>query len=347
MEPFNCHVGNSTGNSSENASANSVDAWSQDKRTWCCKNELRGCTTTTTSSTGTSTVTRTTSTTTTSTFTVSTTTTVDGCGLTFCSMKEKPGASVKNSTCRSHIHELSFHLFLGDAGSCSKARNFVLDNCIQCSICPAKLAGCGVLEAPTTTPGSTTPVGPCESKCTLGGQSHSCGDRIKWSSTHPPFVGSSDACPRAHDLVAKQCPACGECDLAEVEGCEPPPTQEPVEDDAAVSSESYDCQTRLRQPLSEWSAARKSWCCQQKKIGCQEIEDVRVLITDYNEDSEENQALAHAAWSRRVIVGFSVVGFITFAALLVVVNRRPAAALSGYTNTREVVIMPLDHIVLE
>jgi len=313
----------------KNLSLETVMIWVEKKRDWCCKYENQGCTTTTTTITVTSTVTttQTTSTTTSTTFTETTTSTIDGCAVTFCSMQEAPGGNATNATCRHHIQRLSFHMFLGQAGACSKARDFVLSQCDSCSVCPPKQAGCGVLDyAPTTT---TTPR-PChEAECVVGGQSATCLSRIKWARYNYPLKGHPDACPRAHDEILKQCSSCGKCTLSD-SGCETTSSLDDADDEVA---ESYDCTSQLRSPRSQWSSQKRLWCCAHKKVGCHETEPIRVLISDFNKDSKESHDLAHGVWSTKVIVGFGAVGFVTVAALFAVASRRPASReLEGYKN---------------
>jgi hypothetical protein len=70
----------------------------------------------------------------------------------------------------------------------------------------------------------------CDVMCTYNGESYSCKQRILFASTHQA-AGQPDSCAQAHNIVAKDCPACSACPVADL-GCidahpttAPPPSQ--------------------------------------------------------------------------------------------------------------------------
>lgn len=272
-------------------------------------------------------------------------------------MREEPGSPLKPDTCRSHIQRFAYQNFLGDAESCSRARDFVIETCSACSVCPLTMAGCGVLEPPTstTTFGTGTTGPPCEAICKLGGLDASCGARIHWAASHPPFQGDDDACTKGYNLVSKQCPMCGGC-YPDHKGCpRPPTTQQPEDEEHAstsreikattsrdlnenttTSAESYDCHLRLGQAMSQWTSTRKSWCCKHKGIGCHKDNEIRVLINDYDQELLEGTKIARSSWPRRALAGCALIGIATFAAFVVAAYRRTSCTeSSGYTDIGE------------
>eukprot|EP00930_Biecheleria_cincta_P075323 TRINITY_DN62489_c0_g1_i1.p1 TRINITY_DN62489_c0_g1~~TRINITY_DN62489_c0_g1_i1.p1 ORF type:complete len:425 (-),score=72.28 TRINITY_DN62489_c0_g1_i1:73-1347(-) len=135
--------------------------------------------------------------------------------------------------------------------------------------CDVKQIGCSLVEASSTTvaDGSTsTSIDDvlafdssensvnvhCLSGCWFDGETASCEDRIMYAA-RKTFAGQDDACAQAYRLVQKQClKSCTACTL-EKANCSVPPL--------------HDCDERSK-AMSEWSYAKRAWCCQHHQKGC-------------------------------------------------------------------------------
>jgi len=190
-------------------------------------------------------------------------------------------------TCSSQIQRAAFTDFLGDVGSCTKARELVVAQCPSCAGCRPKGAGCGLLE-PITTP-APAGVAPCDVGCFLGGQLATCGARMKWSSIHT-FAGRPDACGAAEGLVRRQCSACGEC-KAEAFACEDDDTRREAAR-AASGAPSFDCAAGLARWQDGWSEKKKAWCCKHEQRGCQSTTTSMIPF-----DCKAGLAKAATGWS--------------------------------------------------
>ena len=129
--------------------------------------------------------------------------------------------------------------------------------CENRSVCPAdreaedaaRLPGASG-DAETTTAAATTAtaVPPCSVQCTWKHQTHSCKDRVIWSSQHE-LSQAENPCREAHLKVIQYCPRCGEC------------TQE---DSKCAAAEKYDCMAGMANWTTMWSEDKKLWCCQNR-----------------------------------------------------------------------------------
>lgn len=276
------------------------ETWSAEKQAWCCKNELRGCTT---------------------------------CD-TVCFVKNQV------ASCRSRIEWLKQHggaEHNQGSWSCDKAHKTVLDECAACSRCdlddacpvrngssPERLSyhcdpgnaneieawpqpkrqwcckhhhrGCPTTSTTTTTKAYDCSVGvqewqtqwskakrtwcckesrigctSCDQDCALQGISATCRERIGWLQGHD-FADLENACTSARTVVLDQCKRCADCEVSDV--C-------PGNENAPL----YDCDENEQDWKQSWSDLKKRWCCQAEEKGCEQTEiaefDCNVSLSEW------------------------------------------------------------------
>jgi len=184
-----------------------------------------------------------------------------------CKMSDASSKPPRVATCRSHIHQVAFHNFLGDPDSCPRGRDIVAGACPVCKACPLVAAGC-VLDYVTTMAPTIKRGPPCQADCMFAGYKATCGSRILWTNANS-FAGKADSCSQAYKLVRTQCQHCGECTPIRA-GC----AGEDKLQQSRTPPPEFDCNVDP-DDMKRWPASRTKWCCENKKVGCQHR--IRVL----------------------------------------------------------------------
>jgi hypothetical protein len=169
----------------------------------------------------------------------------------------------KTETCKAHLQRVAFEEFLGDPRSCALARQVAIKRCPVCEHCSLQSAGCKIL-APVTTP--KPPEKNCDNVCGFDGKFVTCKVRIQWASSHT-FQFRDNSCKLGHELVQKQCVACGTCPL-EKANCTDSDPDAPGAPPPPVSPSPYDCDKGLSNWQMGWTQDKGSWCCKHEGKGC-------------------------------------------------------------------------------
>mmetsp|Transcript_3152 Transcript_3152/g.4524 ORF Transcript_3152/g.4524 Transcript_3152/m.4524 type:complete len:785 (+) Transcript_3152:52-2406(+) len=101
-----------------------------------------------------------------------------------------------------------------------------------------------------------SPLG-CDAQCVLHGESSSCKQRIDWTQEHV-FGSKGNSCNLAYSKVQVECDVCRACSI-EAAGC----------GEQGPGKAAFDCWAAYNNWCRAWSPAKKVWCCNEKKKGCQ------------------------------------------------------------------------------
>lgn len=206
------------------------ESWSQPKTAWCCKHRLTGCPTTTALPTTTSTSTT---------------------------------ALASRMAHAEHSAEVKMPPALPAVAAAEPAAQ-----------APASLRGNAAAARSSDDAG-------CDTPCVFGGRTASCRARIQ-SVAEYAYAGNPAACALAFDDVQAVCTSCRQtCSLTAAQCLTPPATAQaraapPTHRVAVIAAEadpplaqqeptSYDCTVGL---LGAWPRAKGSWCCIHEGRGC-------------------------------------------------------------------------------
>jgi len=254
-------------------------------------------------------------------------------------------------SCRSRMEWTAITSYLGNPKACQMARDNVVGQCPTCSVCTEELMSCGILdplkvdqsdeERPRLMPGIGGEFdGSCDTPCVFAGSSATCRSRITWVSLNL-YKGKPDRCDQSVKLVMGQCPNCYKCGRRDFPhlGCTQP--KEKANEDENVAKEdkadedSHDCKAGHS---SQWSKAKKAWCCKHEHL-CGFNGELFKKLFDQSVLLDPLSSSGALQRSRTVPLLFCIAGlFLLLAALAVRVSTR---------RRRQVSFLEVESLVLE